>query len=152
MKSVQATLVFFFVLFLLRILLRRSWLAAAVFVALLRELQRSLGNEYPAVQIPTSIAIFAIVAFAGVRFGLVALAAGLFTVDLIVSAPMPASISSWYAPATAFVFLSVLGFAVGASTRRSERRPLWRGDSLRLSGSRQPLPHPASRCRPRSPW
>jgi len=80
------------------------------------------------VQIPTSIAIFAIVAFAGVRFGLVALAAGLFTVDLIVSAPMPASASSWYVPATAFVFLSVLAFAVWGFYTSLGGRPLWRGD------------------------
>jgi Na+/H+-dicarboxylate symporter len=84
---------------------------------------RVLGNEYLAVQIPTSIAIFAIVAFAGVRFGLVALAAGLFTIDLIVSAPMPASASSWYAPATAFVFLTVLASRGGASTRLSAAGP-----------------------------
>jgi hypothetical protein len=127
LKSVQATLVFFFVLFLLRILLRRSWLAAAVFVALFTSF-RVLGNEYLAVQIPTSIAIFAIVAFAGVRFGLVALAAGLFTIDLIVSAPMPASASSWYAPATAFVFLTVLGFAGWGFYTSLGGRPLWRGD------------------------
>jgi len=127
LKSVQATLVFFFVLFLLRILLRRSWLAAAVFVALFTTF-RVLGNEYLEVQIPTSIAIFAIVAFAGVRFGLVALAAGLFTVDLIVSAPMPASASSWYVPATAFVFLSVLAFAVWGFYTSLGGRPLWRGD------------------------
>ena len=67
-------------------------------------------------------------AFAGVRFGLVALAAGLFTVDLILGAPMPVSPSSWYAPATAFVFLSVLGFAVWGFYTSLGGRPLWRGD------------------------
>jgi len=127
LKSVQATLVFFFVLFLLRVLLRRSGLAAAVFVALFTAF-RVLGGEYLAVQIPTSIAIFAIVALAGVRFGLVALAAGLFTVDLIISAPMPASASSWYVPATAFVFLTVLGFAMWGFYTSLGGRPLWRGD------------------------
>ena len=86
MNAVQGTLVFFFVLFLFRVLLRRPWLAAAAFVALFAT-ARVLGNEYPAVQIPASIAIFGIVAFAVVRFGLVALAAGLFTVDLIIGAP-----------------------------------------------------------------
>src|SRR4029453_18277285 len=105
--SVEGTLVFFFVLFLFRVLLRRPWLASTAFVALLAT-SRILGNEYAAVQIPTSIAIYAIAAFAVVRFGLVALAAGLFTVDLIIGAPTSASLSSWYAPATAFVFLSVL--------------------------------------------
>jgi serine/threonine-protein kinase len=124
---VQATLVFFFVLFLFRVLLRRPWLAAAAFAALFAT-ARALGGEYPAVEIPTSIAIYGIVAFAGVRFGLVALAAGLFTVDLIVSAPVPASLSSWYTPATALVYLSVLGLAGWGFYTSRGGRPLWRGD------------------------
>jgi hypothetical protein len=124
--SVQGTLLFFFVLFVFRVLLRRPWLAATAFVALFAT-SRVLGNEYTAVQIPTSIAIFAIAAFAVVRFGLVALAAGLFTVDLIVSAPTPASLSSWYTTATAFVFLSVLGFAAWGFYTSLGGRPLWSG-------------------------
>jgi serine/threonine-protein kinase len=125
--SVQGALLFFFVLFLFRVLLRRSWLAAAAFVALFAA-SRVLGNEYAVVQIPTSIAIFGIAAFAVVRFGLVALAAGLFTVDVIISAPMTASPTSWYAGATAFVYLSVLGLAAWGFYTALGGRPLWRGD------------------------
>jgi serine/threonine-protein kinase len=124
--SVQGTLLFFFVLFLFRVLLRRPWLATTAFVALFAT-SRVLGNEYAAVQIPTSIAIFGIAAFAVVRFGLVALAAGLFTVDLIISAPATASLSSFYAPATAFVFLSVLGLAVWGFYTSLAGRPLFSG-------------------------
>jgi serine/threonine-protein kinase len=127
LTCVQATLLFFFVLFLFRVLLRRPWLAGVAFVALFAA-SRSLGSDHPEVQIPSSIAIFGIVAFAGVRFGLVALAAGLFTVDLIIGTPMPASASSWYAPATAFVFLTVLGFAAWGFYTSLGGRPLWRGD------------------------
>jgi hypothetical protein len=124
--SVEGTLVFFFVLFLFRVLLRRPWLASIAFVALFAT-SRILGNEYAAVQIPTSIAIYAIAAFAVVRFGLVALAAGLFSVDLIISAPASASLSSWYAPASAFVFLSVLGLAAWGFYTSRAGRPLWSG-------------------------
>jgi hypothetical protein len=126
-SSVQATLLFFFVLFLFRVLLRRPWLAATAFVAVFAT-ARVLENEFAAVQIPTSIAIFAIVGFAVVRFGLVALAAGLFTVDLIISAPMPASFGSWYVAATAFVFLSILGFALWGFYTSLGGRQLWRGE------------------------
>jgi serine/threonine-protein kinase len=127
LTDLQGTLLFFFVLFLFRVLLRRPWLATTAFVALFAT-SRVLGNEYAAVQIPTSLAIYGIVAFAGVRFGLVALAAGLFTVDLIINTPMPASLSSWYATATAFVFLSVLGFAVWGFYTSLGGRPLWSGE------------------------
>jgi len=106
--------------------MRRPWLATTAFVALFAT-ARVLGSEYAAVQIPTSIAIFGIVAFAVVRFGLVALAAGLFTVDLIINTPM-GSLSAWYATATAFLFLSVLGFAVWGFYTSLGGRPLWSGE------------------------
>jgi serine/threonine-protein kinase len=125
-SSLQGALLFFFVLFLFRVLLRRPWLATTAFVALFAT-SRILGNEHALVQIPTSIAIFGIVAFAAVRFGLVALVAGLFTVDLIVNTPMAASLSSWHATATAFVFLSVLGFAAWGFYTSLGGRPLWSG-------------------------
>jgi hypothetical protein len=122
--SVEGTLLFFFVLFLFRVLLRRPWLATTAFVALFAT-SRVLDNEYAAVQIPTGLAIYGIAALAVVRFGLVALAAGLFTVDLIVSAPTTASLSSWYAPAAAFVVLTVLGLAVWGFYTSLGGRPLW---------------------------
>jgi serine/threonine protein kinase len=126
-NCIQATLLFFFVLFLFRVLLRRPWLAGAAFVALFTT-SRALGSEHAAVEIPSSIAIYGMVAFAGVRYGLVALAAGLFTVDLVLNVPMTVSLSSWYAPATAFVFLSVLGLAAWGFYTSLGGRPLWRGD------------------------
>jgi predicted Ser/Thr protein kinase len=124
--SVRGTLLFFFVLFLFRVLLRRPWLATTAFVALFAT-SRVLSEVNAPVQIPTSIAIYGIAALAVVRFGLVALAAGLFTVDLIASAPTTASLSSWYAPATAFVFLSVLALAVWGFYTSLGGRPLWSG-------------------------
>jgi hypothetical protein len=126
-KAVQGTLLFFFVLFLFRVLLRRPWLAATAFVALFAT-SRSLADEQALVQIPTSIAIFAIVAFAVVRYGLVALAAGLFTVDVIISAPVPASLSSWYVGAPEFVFLSILGLAGWGFYISLGGQQLWRSD------------------------
>jgi predicted Ser/Thr protein kinase len=125
--SVQGTLLFFFVFFLFRVLLRRPWLATTAFVALFAA-SRTLGNEYTAVQIPTSIAVFGIVAFVVVRFGLVSLATGLFTVDLIINAPMPASFSNWYATSTAFVFLSVLALAAWGFYTSLGGRTLWPGE------------------------
>jgi hypothetical protein len=120
-------LFFFFVLFLFRVLLRRPWLATIAFVALFAT-SRVLGSEYAAVQIPASIAIYGIVAFAAVRFGLVALAAGLFTIDLIANTPMAGNLAAWYAPATAFVFLSVLGLAGWGFYTSLGGRPLWSGE------------------------
>ena len=59
-----------------------------------------------------------IAAFAVVRFGLVTLAAGLLTANLLLSVPVTASPSSGYAGSTAFVFASVRARS-GVSTPRS---------------------------------
>jgi hypothetical protein len=125
--SIQGTFLFFFVFFLFRVLLRKPWLATTAFVALFAT-ARVLGNTYTAVQIPTSIAVFGLVAFVLVRFGLVALASGLFTVDLLINAPMTASFSNWYATPTAFLFLSLLGLAAWGFYTSLGGRALWQGE------------------------
>ena len=113
MYSIQSTLVFFFILFLLRVLLRRGWLAGLVFTALLSA-TKLLGAEHLAIQVPAMVAVYAIAAFAVLRFGLVALAAGILTVDLLLNVPMTVNPSNWYAASTAFVFLSILALACWA--------------------------------------
>jgi hypothetical protein len=125
MYCVQSTLVFFFVLFLLRVLLRRGWLAGLAFVALFAA-TKLLGAEHLAAQIPTQVAVYAIAAVAVLRFGLVTLAAGILTVDLLLGLPMTASPSSWYASSTAFVFLSILVLASGAFYTSLGGQRLWK--------------------------
>jgi len=127
MYSVQSTLVFFFVLFLLRVLLRRGWLAGAAFVALFAA-TKLLGAQYLAAQIPTQVAVYAIAAVAVLRFGLVTLAAGILTVDLLLGVPMTVNPSSWYATSTAFVFLSILALAGWAFYTSLGGQRLWKED------------------------
>jgi predicted Ser/Thr protein kinase len=110
MYSIQSTLVFFFVLFLLRVLLRRGWLAGVAFTAIFAT-TKLLGAQHLTIQVPAMITIYAIAAFAVLRFGLVALAAGILTIDLLLNAPMTVNTSNWYAASTVFIFLSILVLA-----------------------------------------
>ena len=112
-SSISGTLVFFFVAFLLRALLRRTWLAGIAFV-LLFSVPSLLGSSYPEFEVPTQLAVYTIAFVAVARFGLVTLAAGMLTVNLLMSVPVPASLSSWYAGGTAFVYLSFLALAAWA--------------------------------------
>jgi predicted Ser/Thr protein kinase len=125
--SISGTLVFFFAAFLLRALLRRTWLAGAAFV-LLFSIQQILASQYLRIQAPFMIAVYAIAFFAVARFGLVTLAAGLLTANLLLTVPVPGSLSSWYAGAAAFVFglvaaLAAWGFYTSLGTQK-----LWKGD------------------------
>ena len=123
-SSIEATLMFFFILFLLRVLLRRSVLAAVAFIALMSA-TKILGSSYPAAMAPTVVAVYAIAAIAVVRFGLVTLAAGIWTVDLLLSVPVTSDPSSWYAGSTAFVYLSILGLAAYGFWTSLGGRRLW---------------------------
>jgi serine/threonine-protein kinase len=109
--AVQGTLMFFFMLFIFRVLLRNRWLAAAMFVAIWTAVQ-TLGGDHLAINIPTHIAIYSIAALALVRFGLVTLAVAVFTADSMGNVPMTLNPSLWYFNATVFVTLAVLALAV----------------------------------------
>jgi serine/threonine-protein kinase len=115
--SVRATLMFFFILFILRAILRNKWVAAAVFVSLWT-LMQTLGTTHPAIDIPTSIAVYVIASVAVVRFGLVTLAVAVFTTDTLGGLPITINPSIWYFSSNVFVAASVLllaGWAFHAS-------------------------------------
>ncbi len=125
--SIQTTLVFFFLLVLLRALVKKRWLAAAIFV-LLFTVPRVLGSEHPMIDTPVLLTIYAIAAFAVVRFGLIVLAVGAFCADALTNVPITLDFSNWYAARALCV---VLGFAViaawGFYTSLAGQR-LWKDD------------------------
>jgi serine/threonine-protein kinase len=126
-ESIRGTLMFFFILFILRVLLRNRWLAAGVFVALWTLLQ-SLGSSHPAIEIPTEMAIYGIAAFSLTRFGLVTLAAAVFTTDSIGGIPITANPSIWYFGSTVFAFSAVFLLAVWAFHAATAGRKLFAAD------------------------
>src|SRR5438552_2857901 len=75
--DIRTTLLFFFLIFLLRLVLRNEWLAAGAFVVLFSIMQ-SLREEYFWVAFIVFLIIYSLAASALVRFGLVSLAAALF--------------------------------------------------------------------------
>jgi serine/threonine-protein kinase len=130
-NAIQTTLVFFFVLFLLRVLLRRGWLAGVAFVmifganSLLSDPMRPLWLD-----LATVVPVYAIAAIAVLRFGLVGLAAGIFTVDWLLSVPVPSSLDSWYVGPAAVVFLSTLGLAAWGFYNSLGGQRLFKGEEF----------------------
>lgn len=105
--SVQGALEFFFLMFVLRVIARKPWLAAIAFVALLTAM-KSVDNESLMLAIPLNAAIYGIAAFFVLRFGFITLATGLFVADLILNVPLTTSMSNWYFGDMVFV-LGVVG-------------------------------------------
>src|SRR4029077_20039177 len=109
--SIQTSLVFFFLVVLLRVLVKNRWVAAAIFV-LLFTVPKVLGSEHLLIETPIWLAIYSIAAFAVVRFGLVVLALAVLTVDVLLNVPYTLDFSNWYAVHTLCV---VLGFVAVAA-------------------------------------
>ena len=110
-NSVSGTLMFFFLIFLLRVILRKQWLAASGFVLIYTALQ-CLRSDHPWVDAPFVIVVYAIAALVVVRFGLVALAAGIFAADLVLNLPAVSDFSAWYGSGPIFALVVVAGLAV----------------------------------------
>jgi len=124
-QSIQTTLVFFFVLFGLKVLLRKEWIAAVVFVAIFA-LPRGLSSTYMAVELPTQILVYAIAVLIVVRFGFVPLACAIFTIDLMANVPFSAELSTWYMPTSILALLSVVALAAWGFYHSLGGERVWR--------------------------
>lgn len=124
-QSIQSTLVFFFVLFGLKVLLRKEWIAAIVFVAIFA-LPRGLTSTFMAVELPAQVLVYAIAVLIVVRFGFVPLAVAIFTVDLSSNIPFSADLSTWYMPTSILALLSVVALAGWGFYHSLGGVPVWK--------------------------
>ncbi len=121
----QGALIFFFVLFLVRVLLRKAWLSAVVFVGIW-VFYKSLGGHYLSVLIPALVLMYGTAAFVMVRFGLIALVSGFFVTDLLFGLPMTSDSSSWFFGAVVFAYAGVLALAIWAFHTSLGGQKLWK--------------------------
>lgn len=110
MNEIFFSLLFFFLLFLLRALTRRQWLAASIFVLIFVVLDSLTPND-PLIGALFSCLSQALVVIILLRFGLVTLATGFFVSDLLQSVPLTTDFSIWYAGSALAVLLAVLALA-----------------------------------------
>jgi serine/threonine protein kinase len=124
-QSIQTTLVFFFVLFGLKVVLRKEWIAAIVFIAIFA-LPRVLTGAYVAVELPTQILVYGIAVLILLRFGFVSLACAIFTVNLMGNVPFSADFSTWYMTTSILALLSVAALAGWGFYHSLGGEPLWK--------------------------
>jgi hypothetical protein len=111
----------------LRVLLRKDWLAAIVFVAIWVTL-KCLGSDYPWIVGLASTVVYTIAAIAVFRFGFVALAVGIFTADMLANVPLTFDFSAWYASTSLLPLLSLIALAVWGFYNALAGQKLWHGD------------------------
>jgi Protein kinase domain len=112
--AVRSALLFFYLLFLLRVLLRNQWAAAAAFALIFAAID-ALDSASPWFEGATTLLYFSMLAVAVLRWGLTTLAVALFVANLLLNFPATVDLSAWYVgPSTlllAFpVVLAIWGF------------------------------------------
>jgi predicted Ser/Thr protein kinase len=126
-QCILGTVEFFFVLFLLRVVLRNKWLAAAVFIALFA-LRNTLQNDHPQIMVWIWLIVFCIAAYAVSRFGLITLAVAIFTANVVLNIPLTFDFSNWYATTGWAVMLSFLAIAAWGFHTSLGGQKLWKED------------------------
>jgi serine/threonine-protein kinase len=124
-QSIQTTLVFFFLLFGLKVLLRKEWIAGIALVAMFA-IPRGLSSTYMAVEIPAQILVYAIAVLIVLRFGFVPLACAVFTINLMANVPFSSDLSAWYMPTSILALLSVVALAGWGFYHSLGGEPIWR--------------------------
>jgi len=126
-QSLSTALLIFFLFFLLRLVLRKSWLAAVVMSLLF--CIPSLGAQNPLIDALFTAPFFLAYLFILHRFGLLALAALYFTDQLADSMPITTPLNAWYAQGGVIAIVVILLFAFYGFQVSRAGKPLF-GTSL----------------------
>jgi serine/threonine-protein kinase len=109
--SIMGTLQIFSLIFILLLVLRRSWAAALVFLAVVA-LQALASPIHPAIAVGFQLTIMAGLAFVLFRYGLVAFAVGNFVLSTVGGGfPLTADLSQWYTGPSLVVFAGLVAMA-----------------------------------------
>jgi len=126
-QCILGTLQFFFLLFLLRVLLRNKWLALVCFVGIFTVLN-TLQSDHPQIAWAVWLIVYLLAAAAVTRFGLIVLAAALFTANVLLNLPYSLDFSTWYAAHAAIVVAGFVALAAWGFYTSLGGQKLWKDD------------------------
>ena len=128
-RAIRATLMIFLVLFLLRALLRNQWVVGTVFAAIF-VLQDVLVSRHPFIDGAEDLVAWAVIAFLGWRFGLLAVGVLLFSSNLVHEAQPTLHPGAWYLGETLFLMACVIAMAAWGCYTSMAGQKLWKTDLL----------------------
>jgi hypothetical protein len=135
--SLLGTLQFFFLFLGLKLLVeslfrlvkvkvaRSEWIAAVPFIAIWVVIQAQ-QNIHPAVDVPKNLLVYLVLVIVLLRFGLVPLAVGVYTVDMLANVPFSADLSAWYATTSLLTLISVAALAGWGFYHSLGGEPVWK--------------------------
>jgi serine/threonine protein kinase len=125
--GIAVALGLFFLFFLLRVLLRRAWLAAAAVVLLAEFLVVGVQTVLERIAFTVMVGVFLLLI---IRFGVLAMAAGFFALNLLSGLFLSTDLSAWYASSTILVVSVFLAFTAYAFHTAVASRKLFKPDFL----------------------
>jgi hypothetical protein len=126
-SSISSALGIFFLFFLVRLVCRKSWLAAIVTVMLFST--AAFGGESPLMDFLFAAPVFAAFLWILLRFGLLALAVTVMADGLSGSMPITTSFGAWYAEGGVFFLVAIVLIAAYGFQISRAGKPLF-GTSL----------------------
>jgi hypothetical protein len=120
-NATRSSLFVFFLLFLLRVLLRRELAAGIVFVLLFSSLNM-LNSDQPLIQGATTAVYFCMFAVAVLRWGLTSLTSGVLVADLLLIMPVTTDRSAWFLGQMIFIGLLPMALCIWAFRTSIDRR------------------------------
>ena len=120
-NALVSSTIFFLMLFLLRVLLRKQWVAATVFVAIMSIIP-AIGSATPRVAMLENALFFGVLTFVLLRFGLLAAIVGFTCYGLLELCPPTLDLSAWYIglvpiPLLAVALIAIYGFRTSLAGR-----------------------------------
>ena len=122
------SLMVFFLLFLLRLVVRKDWIAGFVIVFL--GAVTNTGGDYPAWTFIASAVIWLSIYFVLRRFGLVAVTTGLVIQNILIVFPITAHFDRWYAAGALTGIIVIAAIAVWAFREALAGQPLFAANAL----------------------
>jgi predicted Ser/Thr protein kinase len=129
-QGIRDTLMFFFLIFLLRVLVRNQWLASAGFALMFAALNYFSGSTHPWINGLAGFVVFGLIAFVVLRFGLLALAMYIFVDGLLGKVLPTMEPAAWYFGNNLFLLACVLALAAWGFRTSIAGQRLWKQDLL----------------------
>ena len=127
--GIRDTLLFFFVIFILRVLLRNQWLATAGFM-LIFAAQNALQGNHLLIDGIAGFVVFGLIAGLVLRFGLLALAAFIFMDSVVSAVQVTTNTSAWYFSNDLLLLAGVVALTGWAFHISIAGRRLWKQNLL----------------------
>jgi hypothetical protein len=127
---VSVSLFYFLAFFLIRLVLRKEWLAILVALLVVSILSALTDPDHPVLNATFYVGLWGIALLLLIRFGLLPFMMALCINNFLEVYPLTTHLSAWYAGSTIFVFSIILAAAIFGFYTSTAGKPLFGGISL----------------------